>query len=322
MNTIIINSTHRDLNSNSRFIYPFPSNTRFEAGDTIGVESIALYNSIFNVEASRSNNRFSIIWNANTSVTYNFVIPDGNYDIPALNYFIQYCCVQNGLYCINAAGNNVYFVELVIASTVYGCELRCLALPDTTEAGTLGYTIPSVATWSFHATIDQTPQVIIPTNAFGQLFGFIAGTFPASVEATSQYIPSTVTPQISVVTSLVVTCNLVNSELSNPVNVFYSMSLNAPYGENMTSPSATRMDMPIFAGTYNNVVLEFLSQTFERVTLHDFWVTFKLIASSNQRLWLRLTRRKTTASIRTIIIILSICIVALDYSETIVLKWN
>ena len=283
MNTIIINSTHKDPNSNSRFIYPFPSNTRFEPGDTVGVESIALYNSIFNVEASRSNNSFSIIWNANTSVTYNFVIPDGNYDIPGLNYFIQFCCIQNGLYCINSAGNNVYFVELVIASTVYGCELRCLALPDATEAGTLGYVKPSSATWNFHATLDKTPQVIIPTNAMGNLFGFIAGTFPSTVQSTSQYIASTVTPQISVVTSLVVTCNLVNSELSNPVNVFYSMSLNAPYGENMTSPSATRMDMPIFAGTYNSVVLEFLSQTFERVTLHDFGVTFKLVIIRNSK---------------------------------------
>lgn len=277
MNTIILNSSHKDPNSNCRFVYNFPSNAKFATGDTIGVESLSLYNSIFNVEASRSNNTFSIIWNANTSVTYNFTIPDGFYDIPALNYYIQYCCVQNKLYAINSAGNFVYFVELVIASTVYGCELRCLALPDQSEATSLSYTAPSGATWSFHATLDRTPQFIINTNAFGALFGFVAGTFPSSVLTTSQYISSTVTPTISPVSALVLTCNMVNSELSNPVNVFYSTDLSAPYGEMMHSANATRLDIPIFEGAYNSINIEFLSQTFERVVLHDFQLLLKLV---------------------------------------------
>lgn len=228
--TIILNSNNRDATTNYRFVYNFPSHVQFSEGDTIGVESINMYNIIFNVEATRSNNVFSIIWNADSAVTYNFVIPDGFYSIADLNYFIQYSCVQNDLYCINGSGNYVYFVELVINSTVYGAELRTYILPDTTEAGTLGYTKPSGASWDFHASADTTPQVVIPTSSFGELFGFIAGTFPATPQTTSQYIASTITPQISPVNSLILTCNLINSELSNPVNVFYSMPLNSAYG--------------------------------------------------------------------------------------------
>ncbi len=277
MNTIIMNSQNFDSTSNNRFIYNFPSNIKMEAGTTIGVESVSVYNSIFNVEASRGNNTFSIIWNADTAVTYNFTIPDGFYSISDLNYYLQYECVQNDLYCVNSSGNYVYFVELVVNSTVYGSELRCYPLPDTTEAGTLSYTKPSGASWSFHASLDQTPQVVIPTAAFGSLFGFIAGTFPASVESTSQFIGNTITPQISVVNSLILTCNLINNELSNPVNVFFSMPLNASYGSLMTSSAATRMDSYVYEGMYNRIVIEFLDQQYERINLHDTEVLIKLV---------------------------------------------
>ena len=280
LSTIILNSTHRDTNSNNRFIYNFPSNVKFNAGDTIAVESISIYNSVFNVNASRSNNTFSIIWNADASVTYDFTITDGFYDIPALNYLIQYYCVQNDLYCIDADGNYVYFLELVINSSVYGAELRAYILPNTTDATTLGYTKPAGATWNFHATLDQTPQLVISTE-FGKLFGFADGTFPASVEATSQYISSTLSPQISVVNSLIVTCNLVNSDLSNPVNLFYSMPLSASYGSLMTSTNTSRMNIPIYEGSYKSIILEFLDQIFERVTLHDFDVLIKLVIIRN-----------------------------------------
>lgn len=276
MNTIILNSSNRDGNTGGRFIYKFPSNVKFSESDTIGVESISLYNSIFNVEATRTNNTFSIKWNADTTVQYNFTIPDGFYDIPALNYYIQYVCVQNNLYCINSSGNYVYFIELVINSSVYGAELRLYPLPDTTEAGTLGYTKPSGATWNFHATIDQTPQVIISAG-FGALFGFVGGTYPSSIQATSQFIGSTITPQISIVNSLILTCNLVNSEFSNPVNVFFSMPLTAPYGSLMSNNTANRTDVPIFSGQYKEIAIEILDQLYNRVTLHDFEVLIKLV---------------------------------------------
>ena len=275
--TIILNSNNRDLTSNNRFVYNFPSNVKFNEGDTIGVEEINMYNSIFNVEASRGNNTFSIIWNADTDVTYNFTIPDGFYSVADLNYFIQYSCVQNDLYCINASANYVYFVELVINATVYGTELRTYILPDITEAGTLGYTKPAGASWSFHASADATPQLIIPTAAFGELFGFTAATYPATPQTTSQYIGSTITPQISPVNSLILTCNLINSELSNPVNVFYSMPLNSAYGSLMSTANATRMDNEIYEGTYRSIVIEFLDQLYNRVILNDFEVLVKLV---------------------------------------------
>ena len=44
--TIILNSSNRDLTSNNRFVYNFPSNVKFNEGDTIGIESINMYNSI------------------------------------------------------------------------------------------------------------------------------------------------------------------------------------------------------------------------------------------------------------------------------------
>jgi len=277
MNTIILNSTHRDGASNSRFIYNFPSITKFEKGDTIGVASISMNNSIFNVESTRNNNKFSIIWNADTSVQYDFTMPDNFYDIAAINGYIQYVCVQNNLYCINSSGQNVYFVELSTNSSSNGTELRCYALPDAAEATILGHTKPVDAAWEFHAIFDQTPQFVVSSNGFGALFGFIAGTYPPSIESTSQYIPNTLPPQISVVNSLILTCNLINSELSNPVNTFYSMPLSGAYGSLMITSNASRIDIPIYEGSYKNVTLEFFDQFFQSIKMNNFEVVINLV---------------------------------------------
>ena len=98
-------------------------------------------------------------------------------------------------------------------------QLNSYYLPTNANAIPLGYTKPSGATWSYPIS-NQTPQLTF-NSAFGNLIGFSAQTYPASIQSTNQSIVSTQTPIISPVNSYVLTCNLINSRYLIPSNTFF-----------------------------------------------------------------------------------------------------
>lgn len=55
--TLILNSTNK-TNDNT-FTYRLPNNLLLSKNDRIGLESLSIYNSFFNITASRSNNTIS-----------------------------------------------------------------------------------------------------------------------------------------------------------------------------------------------------------------------------------------------------------------------
>jgi len=77
--TVILNSNNKT--SDNTFTYEFPSSVKFKPDAKVALQSISLYNSIFNIEASRRNNKFTINWKGATPSVHNFVIEDGNYSI-------------------------------------------------------------------------------------------------------------------------------------------------------------------------------------------------------------------------------------------------
>ena len=60
--TLIINSSNYISGSGNRFVYHFPNTVSFQAGSSIGMSSVSMYNSTFNIECSRGNNIINIIW--------------------------------------------------------------------------------------------------------------------------------------------------------------------------------------------------------------------------------------------------------------------
>lgn len=267
-NTVIINSTNQDQSKTNKFVYKFPQHVKFDKGSSVALQSISMYNSIFNVESARSNNKCSVKWNANTTVQYDFTIPDGFYTIPQLNYFIQQQCVLNNLYCVNANGDFVYFVELLINATRYACQINSYYLPTSANATTLGYTIPAGASWSFPAS-NKNIQFIVPTTGFGDLLGFTAQTLPSSVGSTNQQFLSNTTPQIAVVNSIILSCNLIQSKYTNPINVFYSIPIKVGFGSLIDVSNSAPIYNSITEGYYSQIEIQFLDQNFNNLTLHD-----------------------------------------------------
>jgi hypothetical protein len=70
----------------------------------------------------------------------------------------------------NSAGNYMYFAEITTNSQRYAISLNLYAVPTSAQATTLGYSQPSVASWSFPASTATTPQLTFNT-AFGNLIG-------------------------------------------------------------------------------------------------------------------------------------------------------
>lgn len=274
MNTIILNASNKMSNTTNRYLYRFPSAVKFKEGDTIALQSISLYNSFFNIEQSRNNNRFSIIWNANTSVTHNFIIPDGFYDVQSINAYIQQQCLLNKLYMVDADGKNWFFIELETHPSTYGVQLRLYPLPTQAEATSFGLVIPSGATWSL--TTKKTPQLTISQEAFGSLIGFTTGTYPVNVATTDISFLNTITPQISPVNSILLGINLINSSFSIPSSLFYALPINASFGSMITNQNSNPIHNQISSGTYQNVIIEFYDQYFNPLKMNDPELTLLL----------------------------------------------
>ena len=211
---VVINSSNFVSGSGNTFTYNIPQTFKSNAGDMVGVASISMYNSTFNIRASVGNNIINLTWNANTITNYTFVVPDGYYSISDLNFWLQSQMILNNLYVsYNAGANYAYFAEFQINSVRYSVSTNVYALPLQATATTLGYTIPSGATWSFPTGVAKCPQLTF-NKSFGALIGQLEGTFPSTVLAVNTQYLSSITPTISPINSNILTCNLVNSPFS------------------------------------------------------------------------------------------------------------
>ena len=265
---IAITNTSYVANSNNTFIYNLPASARFTNKSKVGMVSLSVYNSTFNIQASRGNNTVTFIWNLATPVTTTWTIPEGYYSASDLNSWLQSQMYANNYYVTSNNGTNiVYFYEIVQNSVRYSIQLNSYYIPTSANATTLGYSLPSGATWAYPAT-NKTPQLTFNT-AFGSLIGMTAQTYPATVQSTNQSQISTITPIISPVNSYILTCNLINSKYSIPSNVFFSLPLNGSLGQliSYVAPSVVYSD--IAPNTYNNIIIQMYDQNFNKLDLKD-----------------------------------------------------
>ena len=268
MKTIILNSSNYVQGSGNQFSIQFPSVTKFNAGDKIGVAGIAIYNSTFNITASRGNNKISIIWNGATPQTYTFTFPDGYYSASDMNAFVQQQCIINGLYMTTNNGSTyVYFVEITTNAVRYAISLNSYFLPTTAQATSLGYALPTSPTWALPLSA-QTPQIII-NSAFGQLVGQSAGTYPSAISATSVQIVSAFTPIISPVDSYILCCNLINSRMTNPTDLLYALPISASLGQLINVQPSQFLMNSIDPNTYSNITISLYDQLFNKLQIQD-----------------------------------------------------
>lgn len=272
MKTLIINGENLVSGPyNDTYKYNFPIGSVEFKNDQVAVSAIYMYYSWFNITSATTgsmynNNVFQYVWYNNSgSSTYTVTLPDGYYEVSDINAYLQSQMVANGHYLLDSNGDYVYYLELVTNTTYYAVQFNSYPIPTSLPSG---YTNPASITFPATAT---TPQIIISsTNNFKDVLGFDAGTYPSPTQTTNYSKLSDYTPQVSPVSSLILSCTLLNNRYAIPSTLLYSFSpAGVSFGSliNITPPEMSFVD--IQDGSYTDFTIEFRDQSLNRIAIND-----------------------------------------------------
>lgn len=290
MRTLILNSSNIvEGTNNSVLSYEFAGgNINLKKGQKVALASLQMYYSTFNITAANRNNSFSYKWVNGT--TYAVTIPDGFYDIPALNNYLHFVMVQNKHYLVSSTGDYVYLITLGINASRYSCEVNCFGISVAVAAANT-WTLPAGATWILPTNF-IVPELVVGTNNFGLVIGFSAGSYPSAVIAgvppaqtqtpaytTDQQFLSSFTPQVTPVSSFILTCSLINNNYAVPNNLIYSFTPQGTIGEQFTVAPNQYVFIDCLPAQYSRFQVSFIDQNFRPVAIQDPNMIIQLVIS-------------------------------------------
>ena len=323
MRTIVLNSSHLvDDGQNNKLVYNFPSSVFFEE-TYVAVSSASLYYAWFNIRKAFGNNTISYTWNTDADpvgeTTYPLTIPDGLYEVSALNQFLQYEMIKRGHYVIDATGNNVYFAELVVNPARYAVQVNTYMVDISvigTTIGSGGALYKTPPGWDANTSATKFNPIITIPIQLGTLLGFkgglktygnsgndpdadpdyIAGTYLA--DGTTAFTPtaniskiqslgsvsvvSNASPNIQPNSSVLVTCSSVDNPYASPSSVIYTITPNVGAGEIINEKPPAFMWNKLIGGTYNQIRIGLLGNDLSPLQIKDPAMTF-ILAFAEER---------------------------------------
>jgi len=312
--TIVLNNTNvSNLNNgNNQLVYPFPNSIAFPNHE-IAIQSISMYYAWSNINATTlQNNTYYLHWEADDQVSpaypvggnYTITMPDGLYEIVTINQFLQFFCIQNGLFMISPSGAYVYFAEWTVNTSKYAIQLNLYPVPSlayfTSTLSPAGWTLPvaNAVTGVGEFAGFPTPvsgNGLIPfvffkntTNNYFTNFYKIVG-FPsdystatdptaiASLGADNYSVISTTAPQVQPNPTLYIALSNIENNMATPSSIIGVVSPQVNYGEliSITPPQFAWNKM--LGGTYNNLRLTFLGSDRQPIQLLDPTMTITLV---------------------------------------------
>jgi hypothetical protein len=269
-NTLTLNSSNVIGNTNSSYLLKFTTgNYTINQGAKICVSSVTMPYSWYNITANYNNNTFQFQdWLQNI---YTITLPDGFYALSDIMNYIEFFCIQNGLYLINSAGQNVFYVNLLLNQNYYAIQLLTYVVPTSLPSG---WSQPSNFV-GFPPTSTAAALTILD-NGFQSILGYSAGTYGGG--STDQSFLSNILVNASPVNSLIIQCSLVNNPIINPPNVLTAMPIsNTIFGANITFNPYFEKWVNISSGTYNSLTISFVDQNYNTVNMLDSNVCINLI---------------------------------------------
>jgi len=292
MRTLILNSTNIVQGTNNSILsYEFAGgNINLKKGQKVALASLQMYYSTFNITALNRNNTYSYRWV--DGITYVVLMPDGFYDVPALNNYLHFVMVQNGHYLVTATGAFVYLMEFNINPTLYAVEVNCYTISVAIAAANV-WVLPAAPTWVLPNNI-IVPELIVPASpqAFGLVIGFAAGTYPnativgvppAQVQTpaytVTQTFVSTFAPQVTPLSSFILTCSLINNNYAVPNNLIYSFAPVGTIGQQFSIAPNQYVFIDVLPAQYNRFNVQFIDQNFRPVAIQDPNMIIQLVIS-------------------------------------------
>ena len=299
MRTLILNSQNIVPNTNnSELVYAFPAGSiTIKESQQIALATLQMYYSTFNITSANGNNTYQYVWVDGTIV--NVLMPDGFYTLDDINNFLQFTMIGNGHYLVSGS-NFVYLLNWITNPTYYTIELQVFPI-DTTIATANTWTLPASPTWALPTAQAISPMINILNNNFTKVVGFqtgyypqgpptysqavISGTPPAQIQTpsflTQQAYQSTTAPQITPLSSYVLTCNLINNNYSVPNNLLYSFSPQGVFGSQFTIQPNFPAYINVNPGQYQFITLKLLDQNLLPIAIQDPNFVIQLIITDN-----------------------------------------
>jgi hypothetical protein len=116
-----------------------------------------------------------------------------------------------------------------------------------------------------------SPQIIIPSNNnFYKILGLIPGTYPSSPSAVNVIQLSNTDVEVSPVTSLSLSVNLVNNETSVTPSIFYTFTpVNTGFGEIFSVQVPEICYVDTYRGQYSSLILSIVDEFGRALKLED-----------------------------------------------------
>lgn len=270
----------------------------------VALASFYCYYSWFNVTAALQNNTLSYTLPNSTGSSWPSgnlypvftnsanpnVIGNGLYAISDLNNVLAYTLQYNGHYYIDNNGNNVYPISIAVNPTGYNVTVTLTALYSSLPTGwaygtSITGTTPfngmfftkSVAQLNFPVTGNPAGTYLAGQSSMSKLLGFTAGnypptgTVPSTVTAAQYQYTSQYPPQIGVINSVNVCCNLVNASAITPIasSVIYNFSPTVQSGQQVQEKPQQQLWLPVTAGKYNQIAISLQTDTFTQLPVVD-----------------------------------------------------
>jgi len=282
--TVVMNPTNVVQDGlNNKLEYSFPNSVSFPNHE-IAIQSINMYYSWQNVNNSSLNNNLFYYYWSQDSTTPGYVIeagsgdkwwpvliPPGLYELSDINKFLQWTFINNGHYLTDGAGQNMYFIEMVINQSEYAVQVNQFEIDIP-----VGFTAPNPAYFGAGgvfpktATVDITNVNLTPLR-FGNLIGF-----PGAI-LTSESQLSTVAPQIQPNPVLYVSISNIENKYASPSTIIGVVSPQVAFGELIVEVPPQFAWNKMFPGTYNGLRLSLTASNSSQIEILDPNITIVLV---------------------------------------------
>lgn len=289
MRTLILNSKNIVANTNNSVLeYNFPAGSVYLDKAYVALQTLTMYYSTFNITAAYNNNKMSYTWIDGN--TFQVVFPDGYYDATGIQDYIRSVMLSNKHYLQDTAtGQIIWFFGLTENPSSYSIQMNFFPI-NTTQYPSASYYNPSTGTataWTVPILANsKCPYVTIPNNNFGLLIGFAPNNYPSIAQSntsTALSFLSTFAPQLSPLSSYILTCSLANNNFSIPNSLLFCFAPVGTIGEQFTISPYSFSFIPILTGSYTSFRVQLTDQNNLPVAIQDpNYVVMLVIADEDE----------------------------------------
>ena len=178
--------------------------------------------------------------------------------------------ILNKLYLIDGDVNYVYYLSLQYNTNSYKIQLLTYIVPTSLPTG---YSIP--LGWLGFPSFSISPIFVVQNNNFTNIIGYTAGNYGGG-SSNSSFL-SSFTPNGSPVNSLIIRCNLVENNCSNPSDVLDSIPITSSFGSNINYSPNFEKWIKLKQGIFNNLQLILCDQNFNTLYSNDSNILISLL---------------------------------------------